>query len=447
MDPDRLIWAAVALAWFSAAVVTRRLRPTATLGLLVTLTWLAPAALGVGALWHRGPLIHLLLAAGAWWPRSRVAQVVVVGGYALSASPDGWPRAEVALVGATAIVAAAAAERSVRPVFPLRRGSWQAATGVTAIALVVPPLLAWSGVGAQWSATVLLGYGAGLVTVALLVVVTVRPWANPWVTDLAVDLGPGTTMDLWAELVPLVRDPQLVRAEVEEASRAAADLRTRLEGRQGELRGTMVESRASWQRLAESDEAARSALADRIDSLTAERLAHVITELEDVTGSATGGPALAAHRAGMHLVRAREELDALGQGLLAVALTDGLESALRRLATASTMHVDLDARHERLADLPVGTATTAYFVAAEAVTNAVKHARAHRIGITAQRSDGRLEVTVVDDGVGGASTDGAGLAGVRDRVLEAGGTLDVTSPPRGGTEVRAVLPVGGTDRQ
>ena len=65
MDPDRLTWAAVALAWLSAAVLVRRTRPAATLSLLVALTWLASGVFDIAALWHRGPLIHLLLAAGA----------------------------------------------------------------------------------------------------------------------------------------------------------------------------------------------------------------------------------------------------------------------------------------------------------------------------------------------------------------------------------------------
>ncbi|KKD02083.1 sensor histidine kinase, partial [Streptomyces sp. WM6386] len=87
-------------------------------------------------------------------------------------------------------------------------------------------------------------------------------------------------------------------------------------------------------------------------------------------------------------------------------------------------------------------ATTAYYVASEAVANAVKHAEATSIGVVVGADgDGKLHVSVEDDGRGGADPHrGSGLAGLKDRVAALGGVLHITSGPGRGTTVRAVLP-------
>jgi signal transduction histidine kinase len=91
--------------------------------------------------------------------------------------------------------------------------------------------------------------------------------------------------------------------------------------------------------------------------------------------------------------------------------------------------------------VPEPKATAAYYVAAEAVTNALKHARAGRIGISLAPSEGGIRLTIEDDGGGGAADPiGSGLAGVRDRVEAVGGRLNVTSPRGLGTVVEAVFP-------
>ena len=88
--------------------------------------------------------------------------------------------------------------------------------------------------------------------------------------------------------------------------------------------------------------------------------------------------------------------------------------------------------------LPDAVATTAYFVASEAITNAVKHAEATRIELQVVRRDGQLLVRVTDDGCGGARL---GLrSGLADRVAALGGSLHVASPVGRGTEVEAALP-------
>jgi signal transduction histidine kinase len=89
------------------------------------------------------------------------------------------------------------------------------------------------------------------------------------------------------------------------------------------------------------------------------------------------------------------------------------------------------------------TESTAYFVVAEALTNVAKHSRATACAVAVGRANGRLELAVVDDGLGGAHVaKGHGLAGLADRVRAVGGTLGVSSPAGGPTEIRAELPCG-----
>jgi signal transduction histidine kinase len=100
--------------------------------------------------------------------------------------------------------------------------------------------------------------------------------------------------------------------------------------------------------------------------------------------------------------------------------------------------VSVDAPEDRY---PAEIEAAAYFVACEALTNAVKHSGASRVSISAARRNGRLIVEVHDDGRGGAvATNGSGLHGLADRVEAHGGRLTVESPSGGGTRVLGELP-------
>jgi signal transduction histidine kinase len=138
-----------------------------------------------------------------------------------------------------------------------------------------------------------------------------------------------------------------------------------------------------------------------------------------------------------------DELRALSRGIAPPILADrGLPSALAALAARSTVPVLLtvDPALPRLAPI---VENTAYFVAAEALANLAKHSQARAGAIDVVRTDGRLGVTVLDDGVGGAHlAKGHGLTGLADRVRAAGGTLTVDSPVGGPTMIRAELPCG-----
>ncbi|WP_344385670.1 histidine kinase [Asanoa iriomotensis] len=132
------------------------------------------------------------------------------------------------------------------------------------------------------------------------------------------------------------------------------------------------------------------------------------------------------------------ELRQLAHGLRPSSLDDGLGPALSSLASKAPVPVALDVCPD---PVPDDVATTAFYVASEALTNAIKHAAPGAIGLRVARLDDRLTVRVSDDGPGGAVVRrGAGRAGLADRVAAAGGLLSLTSPAGRGTVVEAVLP-------
>jgi len=134
------------------------------------------------------------------------------------------------------------------------------------------------------------------------------------------------------------------------------------------------------------------------------------------------------------------ELRALAQGLLPAALaSEGLGPALRELvdrhhASARLLQVP-DHRHGPALE------ATGWFIAAEGLANAAKHAPGAPVTVTANCEGTTFTIAVTDRGPGGASIDaGSGLRGLADRVDTRGGRLTITSPPGGGTDLRAALP-------
>jgi signal transduction histidine kinase len=133
-----------------------------------------------------------------------------------------------------------------------------------------------------------------------------------------------------------------------------------------------------------------------------------------------------------------DELRQLAGGLRPAQLDAGLGPALRDLARRAPLPVDVDAASDRF---PIAVETAAYFCACEGLTNAVKHAHATRIQLTARRHHDRLVISVIDDGIGGAATrNGSGLTGLSDRVAAHGGILTIDSDHGRGTTVRAEFP-------
>ncbi|WP_081912885.1 sensor histidine kinase [Glycomyces sp. NRRL B-16210] len=136
------------------------------------------------------------------------------------------------------------------------------------------------------------------------------------------------------------------------------------------------------------------------------------------------------------------ELRAVVRSILPPVLEDrGLAGALSALASdcavPCTVEVDVEGR------CPASVEATAYFVVAESLTNVAKHSRASSASVEVRRRGNTLGVVVTDDGRGGAdAATGSGLAGIGRRVEALDGTVSVTSPPGGPTEIRVELPCG-----
>ncbi len=136
---------------------------------------------------------------------------------------------------------------------------------------------------------------------------------------------------------------------------------------------------------------------------------------------------------------ALEELRDLARGIHPPVLTDrGLEAAVAALVARAPLPVTLTVDVPRRP--PPAVETAAYFVVAEALTNAIKYAEPARIRIEIGLTNGLLVAEIVDDGRGGADPKGDGLAGLTRRVNALGGSLRVESPSGGPTSVRAELP-------
>ncbi len=141
------------------------------------------------------------------------------------------------------------------------------------------------------------------------------------------------------------------------------------------------------------------------------------------------------------LGQALEELRELARGIHPAVLTDrGLAAALESLAATAPLPVELGG--VPAPRLPPATEAAAYYLVAEGVANAAKHARASAVTVRVGRGEDRARIEVCDDGVGGASSPaGGGLSGLADRVEALGGQLEVVSPPARGTRLIAEIPL------
>jgi signal transduction histidine kinase len=136
-----------------------------------------------------------------------------------------------------------------------------------------------------------------------------------------------------------------------------------------------------------------------------------------------------------------EELHEISRGIHPAILSKGLGPALKTLARRSTVPVELDIAVERR--FPESTEAAAYYVVAEALTNAAKHARATHVDVCLDTEGESLSLLIRDDGIGGAdSSKGSGLIGLIDRVEALGGTMKISSHPGRGTALLVKIPVG-----
>ncbi|HYH89771.1 MAG TPA: histidine kinase [Solirubrobacteraceae bacterium] len=132
------------------------------------------------------------------------------------------------------------------------------------------------------------------------------------------------------------------------------------------------------------------------------------------------------------------DLRTIAAGLRPPRLDEGLTAALEDLARAAAVPVELQATGERA---PPEVEAVAYYIACEALTNAVKHAAPSRVSVQTTRTPESLRLVVADDGIGGAAPGaGSGLAGMVNRVAAQGGRLALDSPAGAGTRIDVELP-------
>ena len=236
--------------------------------------------------------------------------------------------------------------------------------------------------------------------------------------------------------VGLDANPELMRS-------VAAATRLALENRRlaATVQGQLDDVRASRARIVEASNAERERIERDLHDGAQQRLVALALRLRIIAGDAVDpGRREAIEAAADELDEALAELRDLARGIHPTAVVQGgLASAVEALAERTPLPVTVRVPTQRW---PIGIEVAAYFVAAEALTNAVRHARATRAEVTAVEEDGRLRISIADDGVGGADPGhGTGLGGLADRLAALGGGLEVVSPPGGGTIVRGDLPL------
>jgi signal transduction histidine kinase len=239
----------------------------------------------------------------------------------------------------------------------------------------------------------------------------------------------------------LGEDPELV-----ESVAAAARLALENARLHAELRAQLAAVQESRARIAAAADAERRRIEQDLHDGAQQRLVAVALDLraaERRLGDRIDPELRAVFRSAVdELQGAVDELRELAHGVHpSILRQEGLGAALDALAVRAPLPVRVEAAVDgRLAP---DVEAAAYFVACEALTNAVKHAGATSATVRAVRDDGFLVVEVEDDGLGGAdATRGSGLRGLLDRVEARGGDLRVVSPPGRGTRVVGRIPCG-----
>ncbi|WP_433791199.1 sensor histidine kinase [Actinoplanes sp. CA-252034] len=284
----------------------------------------------------------------------------------------------------------------------------------------------------------LLWLGAAL-AVVLQVVLLLSPWIAEWqLGDLVIHGGPASVP---FQMLGLALLPVMLYLTGAVAALHTALARRLLGGADG-LRHQLTEVSLSRARLVDAFDAERR----RIERDLHDGAQHRLTSLTLQLGMARldlPGDSPAAEPLGRAHDQAKElmvVLRDLVHGIRPQTLADvGLPAALWELAANSPVPVTIDA-DGITGRLPERVETTAYFVAAEALTNVAKHAHATSVRLGLARAGETVVLEVLDDGRGGADpARGSGLTGLADRVSAAGGKLLLASPPGGPTLLRVEL--------
>jgi signal transduction histidine kinase len=242
----------------------------------------------------------------------------------------------------------------------------------------------------------------------------------------------------------LIHDPALLDdPERMQAATRAASLAIDNERLKAQLHAQLAEVHASRARIVDAGDRELRRVERNLHDGAQQRLVGLVLMLRLASREAEGNRVLTEliADATKELDDALSELRELARGIHPAIVDDaGLGGAFETLAERPGLPVDL---HVDIPErLPHPVEIGAYYLVAEALTNANKYANAGQARVRATVVNGALRVTVSDDGTGGAgATPGSGLEGLADRVMALGGQLLVESPPGGGTTVSADIPL------
>jgi signal transduction histidine kinase len=274
-------------------------------------------------------------------------------------------------------------------------------------------------------------------------------WADQDGKPLDLPASPGRATTLierdGAPVAALVHDAALNdERELLDAVGAAAAIAVETGRLQAELRAHVDELRGSRARVIEAGQKERQRLERDLHDGAQQRLIALSLDLAMLEASLDGdaGSRAQLSQARGEIATSLAELRDVARGLHpAVLSAHGLAVALESLAARAPVPVRLTLRLDgRLAE---AVEVAAYYVVCESLANIGKHARATAATVSVAQADGRLVVEVLDDGRGGADTEGgSGLRGLADRVEALGGRLRVWTSRGSGTRVEAELPCG-----
>jgi signal transduction histidine kinase len=207
-----------------------------------------------------------------------------------------------------------------------------------------------------------------------------------------------------------------------------------------QARADLTASRARV--VAATDESRRRIERDLHDG-TQQRLIAILLGLRATETQVSDAVQQRLHTIGGDLSEAIDELRELARGIHPSILSEGgLGPAIRSLGRRSPIPVEakLDLPGRLGPNVEIG----AYYVVAEALTNAIRHAHATLISISAGVDEDHLHLSIEDDGIGGADPGtGTGLTGLGDRVAALGGSMQIASRPGNGTRLGIMIPLTG----
>ncbi len=299
---------------------------------------------------------------------------------------------------------------------------------LTLLLLVPMILVSW-----QYSFKALVGYIGGIAIIELMIMI-------PVAIGFAIDV----SIAFWAVVIRSLLF-LLIGSIIVRMMRAQREQRVSL----AEANVELARHAETIEQLATSRE--RNRLARELHDTLAHTLSGLAVQLEAMNSIWNENPRITREMLEKSLETTREGLQEARraiQALRASALEDlGLSLALRNLAESAAARagfkLDLQVP-DGLDNIDPAIEQSLYRVAEQAITNAAQHANATRLSVHLSKEDGRLTLTVADDGrgfdVGGSDLDGRfGLQGMRERAQLIGGELEVSSQPGKGTSIRLIV--------